>query len=178
VRSNPEVHDNTIAREKDMKKPINISVIAILGVMMLMLPGSLTAAGDITGWEIDSEYNEQYDPKERDSIKGDIVKFITVKPLKGMVSGTAFILDEGGGDKVVVHVCPESYATGRETGLRRGDWVKVKGAWADIGDESIFMAAKIRKDNDYAFKVRLTADGKPFWTMSPEELAKEKAEVE
>ncbi len=151
----------------------------ILVVMIcLLLPVGSFAAGDITGWELDSEYNKLYDQKERDNIKGDIVKFITVVPLKGMAPGTAFILDEGGGDKVVVHVCPESYATGRETGLRRGDWVKVRGAWADVGNETIFMASKIRKDNDYAFKVRLTSDGKPFWTMTAEELAKEKAEVE
>ena len=146
--------------------------------LVLLLPAAMYAAGDISGWELDSEYNKHYNPKERDDIKGDIVKFITVKPLKGMAPGTAFILDEGGGDEVVVHVCPESYASGRETGLRRGDWVKVKGVWADIGDESVFLAAKIRKDNDYAFKVRLTSDGTPFWTMSPEQLAKEKAAIE
>ena len=152
--------------------------ILVLCGVALVLPGLIYAAGDITGWEVDSEYNELYDPKERDSIKGDIVKFITVTPMKGMAPGTALILDEGGGDKVVVHVCPESYASGRETGLRRGDWVKVKGVWADIGDESVFLAAKIRKDNDYAFKVRLTSDGTPFWTLSPEMLAMEKAAVE
>ena len=153
-------------------------VVLFLCGVALVLPGLVYAADDITGWELDSEYNELYDPKERDSIKGDIVKFITVKPMKGMAPGTAFILDEGGGDQVIVHVCPESYASSRETGLRRGDWVKVKGVWADIGDESVFMAAKIRKDNNYAFKVRLTSDGTPFWTMSPEMLAMEKAAVE
>ena len=144
----------------------------------LCIPALVSAADDHTGWGLDSEYNDLYDPKERDSIKGDILKFITVEPMKGMAPGTAFILDEGGGDKVVVHVCPESYASARETGLRRGDWVKVKGVWADIGDESVFLAAKIRKDNEYAFKVRLTSDGTPFWTMSTEQLAKEIAAVE
>lgn len=150
----------------------------VLGGFLLLVPALVTAADDITGWEADSEYNELYDPKERDSIKGDILKFITVTPMKGMAPGTAFILDEGGGDQVVVHVCPESYASSRETGLRRGDWVKVKGVWADVGDESVFLAAKIRKDNEYAFKVRLTSDGTPFWTMTPELLAQEKAAVE
>jgi hypothetical protein len=62
--------------------------------------------------------------------------------------------------------------------LRRGDWVKVKGVWADVGDETVFIAAKVRKDNEYVFKVRLTSDGTPFWSMSPEQLAKEKAETE
>lgn len=153
-------------------------VFIIVASALLLAGAALCWAGDYDGWEADSEYNQLYDPKERDSIKGDIDKFITVSPIKGMAPGTAFILDEGGGDRVVVHVCPEAYASGRETGLRRGDWVKVKGVWADVGDESIFIAAKIRKDNEYAFKVRLTSDGTPFWTLTPEQLAKEKAEVE
>jgi hypothetical protein len=161
-----------------MQRSLYQKIVLVLCGMALAIPGLAIAAGDITGWEAGSEYNELYDPKERDAIKGDIVKFIKVTPMKGMAPGTAFILDEGGGDQVVVHLCPESYASSRETGLRRGDWVKVKGVWADIGDESVFLAAKIRKDNDYAFKVRLTSDGTPFWTMTPEMLAMEKAAVE
>ena len=151
---------------------------ALAVIAVFLMAASICSAGDYDGWELDSEYNNLFDPKERDSIKGDITKFITVTPIKGMAPGTAFVLDEGGGEKVVVHVCPEAYATARETGLRRGDWVKVKGVWADVGDESVFLAAKIRKDNEYAFKVRLTSDGTPFWTLTPEQLAKEKAEVE
>lgn len=161
-----------------MLRAISRLAIKVVCTVVLLLPAAVYAAEDITGWEIDSDYNKLYNPKERDSIKGDIIKFITVKPMEGMVPGTAFILDEGGGDEVVVHVCPESYASSRETGLRRGDWVKVKGVWADIGDESVFIAAKIRKDNNYAFKVRLTSDGQPFWTMSADKLAMEKASVE
>lgn len=152
--------------------------IVFAGIIISLTGAALCSAGDYDGWEAGSEYNSLYDPKELDSIKGDIVKFITVTPLKGMAPGTAFVLDEGDGEKVVVHVCPEAYATGRETGLRRGDWVKIRGVWADVGDESVFLASKIRKDNEYAFKTRLTSDGTPFWTMSPEQLAKEKAEVE
>jgi len=135
----------------------------------------LAQAKDIKGWEVDSEYNSLYNPKERDSIKGTIVKFVKISPLPGMARGTGFILDEGGGDKVTIHVCPKSYISERETGLRRGDWVKVKGAWADIGDDTVFIAAKIKKDGGYSLKVRLTSDGTPFWTMPPEQLAKELA---
>jgi len=104
-------------------------------IVMSLTGAALCSAGDYDGWEAGSEYNSLYDSRERDSIKGDIAKFITVTPLEGMAPGTAFLLDEGDGEKIVVHVCPEAYATGRETGLRRGDWVKVKGVWADVGDE-------------------------------------------
>ena len=54
----------------------NKALIALFGIL-LMIPALANAADDITGWEVDSEYNELYDPKERDSIKGDILKFIT-----------------------------------------------------------------------------------------------------
>jgi len=158
---------------------INPHIIAALlcGLMTVFASDRVATADSKTsdGWEAGSEYNKLYDPKERDQIKGDIVKLTTVTPLPGMAPGTALILDEGGGDKVVVHICPESFASGREIGLKRGEWVKIKGAWAEIGDETVFIAAKIKKDGGFSYKVRLTSDGTPFWTMSAELLAKERA---
>lgn len=155
--------------------PLVVLMICLLGLQVLSVTSSLATDTDIKGWEVGSEYNDLYNPKERDSIKGTIVKFVKITPLPGMTSGTGFILDEGGGDKVLIHICPNSFASERETGLKRGEWVKVKGAWADIGDDTVFIAAKIKKDGGYSFKVRLTSDGTPFWTMPPEQLAKEQA---
>jgi len=152
-----------------------IYLACMLGITLLFVTSSSAKDIDITGWEVGSEYNDLYNPKERDDIKGTIVKFVKITPLPGMAAGTGFILDEGGGDKVLIHVCPQSFASERETGLKRGDWVKIKGAWADIGEETVFIAAKIKTDSDYNFKVRLTSDGTPFWTMSAEQLAKEQA---
>jgi hypothetical protein len=146
-----------------------------LTILFLLPLMSQAAGGDITGWEVGSEYDKLYNPKEQDQIKGDIVKIVTITPLKGMAPGTALILDEGGGEEVIVHLCPESFASGRETGLRRGDWVKIRGAWADVGDETVFIASKVKKDSGFSFKVRLTSDGTPFWTLSEERLAMERA---
>ena len=145
---------------------------AIATVFQLSLASAKN--GDLDGWEIDSEYNQLYNPKERDQIKGDIVKFIIVIPLPGMAPGTALIVDEGDGNKVVVHIGPESFSPKRTLGFKRGDWVKIKGVWTDIGDDTVFVAAKIKKDNGYSYKVRLTSDGTPFWTMSAEQLAYER----
>jgi len=36
------------------------------------------------------------------------------------------------------------------------------------------MASKVKRGNDFEFKVRLTKDGTPFWTMTPEQLARER----
>ncbi|MBT8362577.1 MAG: hypothetical protein HKP41_02235 [Desulfobacterales bacterium] len=156
---------------------LHIIVIIMFGMITAFAAATVAFADNknMVGWERGSEYDQLYDPKERDQIKGDIVKFVKVTPLPGMAPGTALILDEGGGDKVVVHICPESFASGREIGLKRGEWVKIKGAWAEIGDETVFIAAKIKKDGGHSYKVRLTSDGTPFWTMSAELLAKERA---
>lgn len=148
----------------------------LLLVISTVFQFSLASAknGDLNGWEIGSEYNQLYNPKERDQIKGDIVKFIAVIPLPGMAPGTALILDEGDGNRVVVHIGPESFSPKRTLGFKRGDWVKIRGVWTDIGDDTVFVAAKIKKDNGYSYKVRLTSDGTPFWTMSAEQLAYER----
>jgi hypothetical protein len=56
--------------------------------------------------------------------------------------------------------------------VKKNDRVKLKGVWAEINDRDIFMASKIKKDPDLEIvKVRLTKDGTPFWTMTPEQLA-------
>jgi len=72
----------------------------------------------------------------------------------------------------VIHICPEWFAGPQDIGLRRGDRVKVKGVWAEIDDEFVFMAAKVKKGDFFEFKVRVTSDGTPFWTMSKEEQEK------
>jgi len=132
-------------------------------------------AADSKGWQVGSEYNSYYDYKEMDKLKGTILKFKKVTPLPGMSTGTAFILQEGD-EQILVHLCPQSFATAKETGIRRGVTTKVKGSWAFIEGEDIFIASKVKQGEHFEFKVRLTKNGKPFWTMTPDELAKEKAD--
>ncbi len=151
-----------------------ITVFALFCLTIFCLSTNSMADEKYRGWEIDSEYNKLYNNKERDRLKGVVVKFVKVKPLENMTNGTALLLDEGDGEKILVHICPEEFASARETGIRKGATVKIKGSWAIIDDEDVFMAAKIKQGENYSFKVRLTSDGKPFWTMSPEELAKER----
>ena len=130
---------------------------------------------DMAGWANDDEYNKLYNAKELDKLKGRVVKFSKVKPLPGMSKATVLILDEDG-DKIVVHLCPVWFATPKETGIKRGDKVKIKGSWAEIDGEDIFMASKVKKGEHYEFKVRLTKDGTPFWNMTPEQLAHERGQ--
>ncbi len=145
--------------------------------LLVLIPFFLYAGAEkeMRGWGIDDEYNKFYSPKELDKLKGTVVKFKKLQPLPGMSKATALILDEGG-DKIEVHICPVWFATAKETGIKRGDKVKIRGSWAEIDGEDIFMASKIKKGEHYQFKTRLTKDGTPFWTMTPEQLAYERSQ--
>ncbi len=149
------------------------SIIILLSAIF-SFPAQFSMAGDIKGWEINSKYNSYYDYKELDSLKGILKKFKKVTPLPGMATGTALILEEGDED-ILVHLCPQSFADAKGTGLRRGVKTKVKGSWAFINDQDVFMASKAKQGEHFEFKVRLTKDGTPFWTMTPDELARERA---
>ena len=56
----------------------------IIGAALLTWAVLVQAKGDMAGWEAGSEYNKLYNYKERDTIRGHIVKFVKVEPLKGM----------------------------------------------------------------------------------------------
>lgn len=144
-------------------------------VSLLSPFSSATFAGEgVKGWEIDGEYNQLYQLSELDRLKGNIQKLIDVTPMEGMDPGIGLILKDGDGEKVTVHIGPKAFL-GSNFGLRRGDRVKIRGAWAEIDGEDVFLASKIKKGDYFSLKVRLTKNGKPFWVMSPEELAKERA---
>jgi hypothetical protein len=159
-------------RRKKMLKPRR-GLVAVVIVLLCLLSSPL-AAKDMGGWEEDGAYNQLYLASELDKFKGYVQKIITVTPMKGMSEGVAIIIKDGDGDKVTVHVGPKWFL-GDSIGVKRGEKVKVKGSWAEIGGEDIFMASKIKKGDFFELKVRLTKNGKPFWAMSAEELAKERA---
>jgi len=129
----------------------------------------------IEGWEIDSAYNKHYKLDEWDSFKGIIVGFQKITPLPGMSPGVALLVKDRDEDEVVtVHLGPSSFVNPNSISLRKGEKVSVKGVWAEIGGQEVFMASKVKQGDYYEFKVRLTKDGTPFWTLSPEELARER----
>ncbi|MFH1139266.1 MAG: hypothetical protein V1816_24560 [Pseudomonadota bacterium] len=126
------------------------------------------------GWEKDSEYNQLYNSAELDYFKGFAVETKEVVPLPGMDPGVALIVRDSENDLIECQLGPKSFI-GDNIGIKKGDRVKVKGVWAQIGDRDVFLASKVKKGDFYELKVRLTKDGTPFWTMSEEQLAQERA---
>ena len=128
---------------------------------------------DMKGWEIDSPYNQLYDIREYEKIRAWVVRVKEVVPMPGMSPATA--LDVREGDEVFeIHLCPTWYRKPGEIRLKKGDRIKVRGAWAEVNGKEVFMASKVKQDPDTTIiKVRLSKDGTPFWTMPPEQLAME-----
>jgi hypothetical protein len=128
---------------------------------------------DMGGWEKGSPYNKLYSADEMDSFKGFVVGCKEVIPLPGMSPGIALLVRERGGkDVITVHLGPKWFV--KQVGVKKGEKVKVKGVWAEVQGKDVFMASKVKKGDYFELKVRLTKDGTPFWTMSPEELARER----
>ena len=156
-------------------------VTAVLTLSFIALGWHVSMADqkrDMSGWEKDSAYNKLYDYAEMDSFKGWVVKIKEVVPMPGMSPGVAVEVSETKdlkSEPIVVHLCPTWFADGKTLGVKRGDRVKVKGVWTEIDGEDVFMASKMKKGDYYEFKCRLSKDGTPFWTMSPEQLEKERA---
>lgn len=130
---------------------------------------------NMAGWGIDDPYNRLYDPQEVDTIKAVVRDIKKITPLPGMAPGLGMEIEEKSGDLYLVHICPLAYKDAASIGLKKGDKINLRGCLVEIDGKEVIMAAKIKKD-EKSIKVRLTSDGKPFWTMSPEELKKELAE--
>jgi hypothetical protein len=149
---------------------------AILSVtVMFVLKIDAEEKKNMGGWELNSSYNKLYNPYELESFKGTVVDILEIVPIEGMSPAVALIVKESEDEKVMVHLCPRWFADPNDIGIKKGDRVKVKGAWCELDGEDIFMASKVKKGDYFEFKVRLTKNGKPFWTMSPEELAMERS---
>jgi hypothetical protein len=153
------------------------NVIWLLVFTGLTVSTGSAAAGppkEMGGWELGSPYNKLYKAVELDSFRGEVLKVTEAVPMAGMLPGVVLQVKESEGETVDVHVCPSWYIEPGSVGLKRGDKVKIRGVWAEIGGRDVFMASKIKKGDYFVLKVRMTKDGTPFWTMSPEQLAKEK----
>lgn len=128
---------------------------------------------DYGGWELNSPYNQHYKASELDYFKAEVIKVTETVPMTGMSPGVVLQVKESDGEAIDVHVCPSWYMNPADVGLKRGDKVKIRGVWAEIDGKDVFMASKIKKGDYFVLKVRLTKDGVPFWTMTPEQLAQE-----
>jgi hypothetical protein len=145
-----------------------------LMIALLCVPLAFAADPDPKkGWGGNDPYARLYHPKELEKIKAKVVKVMEVVPMAGMSPATAMEVREGN-STILVHLCPAWFAKPADLGVKPGDAVTIRGAWAEIDKKDVFLASKVKKGESHEVKFRLTRDGTPFWTMTPEQLAKEK----
>ena len=157
------------------KSTLWISFPALLAVLLFAF-GAASAEDkcDITGWERGGAYDKLFDLQERDAVKGWVREIIDITPMDGMATGVGLVVeDKKDRVKETVHVGPKGFVDFSSIGLKVGDMVKVKGAWAEIDGEDVMMAIKVKKAEDVQVKVRRTKDGFPYWEMTSEERQKE-----
>ncbi len=150
----------------------------IVCTLVMCTPGNLLAGDkkDMKGWGIDDPYNQFYNAGEVEKLKVVVIDIKEVVPLAGMSPGVALIVQEDGEDSFLVHLCPVWYKSSARIGIKKGDKIKLRGCFAEINDEEVFMAAKIKKKGK-TLKVRLSSDGTPFWTMTPAQIQKELLDI-
>jgi hypothetical protein len=163
---------------KNIKKKF-VQILTCLGLILAASMMGINGASaedepDMGGWGIEDPYNKLYDVKEIEKIRAWVKKIKTVVPLPGMSPGVALDVYEGD-EEFEVHIAPVWFLKPSEAGVKPGDRIKIKGAWAVISGKDVFMASKIKRGDYWELKVRLTKNGKPFWTMTPAELARERA---
>ncbi|MDX2441500.1 MAG: hypothetical protein QNK40_13250 [Desulfobacterales bacterium] len=128
---------------------------------------------DMGGWGMNDPYNKLYNAADVERIKVVVTEVKEVIPIPGMSPGVALVVKEGGeGEEILVHLCPVWYKKASQIGIRKGDKIDLRGYFAEINGEEVIMAAKIKRKGK-SFKVRLSSDGTPFWTLSPAALQKE-----
>ncbi len=150
------------------------AVVAVVGLTMTHLAMADKLAGKMGGWEKGSRYDRYYDNKELEKFRATVVGIKEVVPLDGMSPGVALEVKESEEDEetLLVHICPVSYMSAKDIGIKPGDRLKIRGAWTEINGQDIFMASKIKRGDLFELKVRLTKDGSPFWSMSEDERKK------
>jgi hypothetical protein len=128
---------------------------------------------DMSGWGVEDPYHKHYDVNKFESFKARVVKIKKVVPMPGMSPAVA--LDVKYDSKIIeVQICPTWFIRPDEIGIKKGDKIKIRGVRANINGKEVFMASKIKKGDFFQLKVRLTRDGRPFWTMIPKEITRER----
>jgi hypothetical protein len=148
-------------------------LIALLLAAGLIQGTICTAEGfDMQGWGLNDPYNQHYNVRQFEKLRGWVAGFKVEPPMPGMSPGTIMVVRDGI-QLNDVHICPIWFAKPGDVGVKKGDRVIIKGCRAKIDGKEIFMASKVKKGNFFEFKIRLTKTGQPFWAMTPEELVRE-----
>jgi hypothetical protein len=130
-----------------------------------------TAAIAADGWERDSAYNKNYNPKSIQTITGKVLKIDrNFRPLAGMEPGFMATTKTEKGEEVQVQVGPIWFTSfyHQKWNIQVGDTVKVTGSRVKIGGKDVLMVSQAEKGN-LKMAVRGKA-GVPIWDLQPQDF--------
>ena len=155
-------------------KPI-YGLTAVIFLLVIFTGAHLVDAGEereMQGWGLEDPYQRHYDVAKFKDFKARVVRVKQVVPMPGMSPAVA--LDVRYDDKIIeVQICPTWFAQPDEIGIKKGDRINIRGVPVTLNGKDVFIASKIKRGAYFVLKVRFTKDGRPFWTMTPEQLAEE-----
>jgi hypothetical protein len=105
-------------------------------------------------------FDRTYDPAKVETVTGQVVSLEPVSCKRGDCQGTGLTLKTGTAS-LVVHLGPQWYLDQQTVKLSAGDTVEIKGSKTARGEESVFIAAEVKKGSE-VLKLR-DESGAPAW---------------
>lgn len=158
----------------------SVSLLSALLLALLILAASTSVPAlefaPAPGWEKGGVYDRHYNPAKHETLKGELLGYEKIRPLPGMSPGLAAKLRTRDGKTVTAHLGPETYVGFLPELIHPGANLKLKGAFATIAGQSVFMASKIRNAEIFELKLRSTRHGAPYWDLDRAEMIEETLE--
>ncbi|WP_428563880.1 MAG: hypothetical protein ACP59X_01225 [Solidesulfovibrio sp. DCME] len=149
-----------------------VALAVVAWCVLAPFPG--LAQTGLAGWERGGAYDRLYRPEAATTLTGRLVGIREAAPLPGMAPGPVLTVRTTDGTVVEAQAGPSAFAKLLTYTVSPGDRLKIRGAFADVGGQTVFLVAKLRVNGAYVFKCRRTRDGVPYWSLSKETLIREK----
>jgi hypothetical protein len=134
------------------------SILAIAFTVLIV--GSATCAESSSEWDRGSQYNQMFNPKSIETVKG-VVTEITDFQLANGEKGVLLKLESDAG-VLAVHLGPAWFLNNQGIKLETGDKVTVKGSQIEYQNGSALIAQAVVKQNHML--VLRSAAGVPAWS--------------
>lgn len=118
------------------------------------------------GWGSGSDYNQHFNPKSVQTVRGKVVKLAhNVSPLRGMQPGFAATIQTENGQTVEAQIGPKWFTNfyHQEWNSKVGDNVSVTGSLVQLNGQNVLMVTQGQNGN-HKMVIR-SRDGQPVWDV-------------
>ena len=120
--------------------------------------GNLESNG---GWGPDTDYSRMYDPRNLETLQGEVLSVEKVTPMRGMSQGVHLVVQTDR-ETLSVHLGPEWYLEEKGAHFEAGDLIEVTGSRAVFDGNPAIIAGKIEKGDETL--ILRDRRGAPAWS--------------